>query len=256
MTERRAVTVTMEDHVAWITLDDVERRNSLNPVLVRQLADACAEIRRDPDLRAVVLRARGPVFSAGGDIDALGEPVEDPTAVYAGFRALSALPVPVVAAVHAPTIGAGVNFVLACDVVVAARSATFDPRFLDVAIHPGGGHLWRMEQRVGRQGAAAMVLFGETVTAREAERCGLIWRCVEDDDLLDVVRRMTARVVGRSPDLVRRTKATMRLSRSLTDPRMAADLEQVAQDWSMRQPGFAEAVRRLRERVRPRAGNP
>ncbi|GGO82764.1 enoyl-CoA hydratase-related protein [Nonomuraea cavernae] len=253
MTERRAVTVTMEDHVAWITLDDVERRNSLNPVLVGQLAAACAEVRDDRDVRAVVLRARGPVFSAGGDIDALGVPAEDPTAVYAGFRALAGLPVPVLAAVHAPVIGAGVNFVLACDVVVAARSATFDPRFLDVAIHPGGGHLWRMEQRAGRQGTAAMVLFGDTVTAEEAERCGLVWRCVEDDDLLDVSRRLTARVAGRSPELVRRTKATMRLSRSLTDPRMAAELEQAAQDWSMRQPSFTEAVRRLRDLVRTRA---
>ncbi|MFI6705063.1 enoyl-CoA hydratase-related protein [Nonomuraea sp. NPDC050478] len=248
--DRKAVLVEVEDHVAWITLDDVRRRNSLNPVLVGQLAEACAGLGRD--VRAVVLRANGPVFSSGGDMDALGTPADDPTAVYRGFDALAALPVPVLAAVHAPMIGAGVSFALACDVVVAARSATFDPRFLDLAIHPGGGHLWRMEQRVGRQGTAAMVLFGDRLTAEEAERRGLIWRCVADGELMDTARRMAARVAGRSPDAVRRAKATMRLSRSLTDPRMAAGVEQIAQDWSMRQPAFTDAVAALRERVRRR----
>jgi enoyl-CoA hydratase len=254
MTGRRAVTVDIADHVAWITLDDAGRRNSLSPALVGQLADACAGVADDPDVRVVVLGARGPVFSAGGDIDALGAPAADPTAVYRGFDALAALPVPVLGAVHAPVIGAGVSFVLACDVVVAGRAATFDPRFLDLAIHPGGGHLWRMEQRVGRQGTAAMILFGEALTAEEAQRYGLVWRCVDDAELTGVAGRMAARVARRAPEAVRRTKATMRLSRAITAPRMAAAVEQVAQDWSMRQPAFTDAVRRLRERVRPGPG--
>jgi enoyl-CoA hydratase len=248
--DERPVVVEVADHVAWITLNDVPRRNSLNPALVGRLAEACETL--DRDVRAVVLRANGPVFSSGGDLDALGAPADDPAAVYRGFDALAALPMPVLAAVHAPMIGAGVSFALACDVVVAGRSATFDPRFLDLAIHPGGGHLWRMEQRVGRQGTAAMVLFGDALTAEEAERRGLIWRCVEDDELMDVARRMAARVAGRSPDAVRRAKATMRLSRSITGPRMAAEIEQIAQDWSMRQPDFHEAVSKLRERLRRR----
>lgn len=252
MTARQAVTLTVTDHVAWITLADVARRNSLNPVLVEQLAQACAEVAANDEARVVVLRAEGPVFSAGGDIDSLGAPAQDPTAVYRGFRALESLAVPVLAAVHAPVIGAGVNFLLACDVIVAGRGATFDPRFLDVAIHPGGGHLWRMRQRVGEQGTAAMVIFGDPLTAAEAQERGLIWRCVDDDELAAVVGRLAARVVGRSPELVRRTKATLRVSRSLTDPRMAAEIEQVAQDWSQRQPAHGEAVARIRERLRSR----
>ncbi|WP_055480010.1 enoyl-CoA hydratase-related protein [Sphaerimonospora mesophila] len=252
VTERQAVRLAVEEQIAWITLADVERRNSLNPVLVGQLAEACAEITRAREARAVVLRAEGPVFSAGGDLGSLGVPADDPTAVYRGFEALAGLPIPVLAAVHAPVIGAGVSFVLACDVVVAARSATFDPRFLDVAIHPGGGHMWRLEQRVGRQGVAAMVLFGDVLTAEEAELRGLVWRSVEDGELLDVVNRMAARAAGRSPELVRRTKATMRLSRALTDPVMAAEIEQIGQDWSVRQPAHAEAVARLRDRIRRR----
>ncbi len=252
MTERQAVTLSVANHVASITLVDVLRRNSLNPLLVEQLAAACAEVAADGEVRVAVLRAEGPVFSAGGDIDSLGAPADDPTAVYRGFRALEALTVPVLAAVHAPVIGAGVNFLLACDVIVAARGATFDPRFLDVAIHPGGGHLWRMRQRIGEQGTAAMVIFGDTLTAQEAQERGLIWRCVDDGALGEVVDRLAARVAARSPDLVRRTKATLRVTRSLTDPAMAAEIEQVAQDWSMRQPAFTEAVSRLHERIRSR----
>jgi enoyl-CoA hydratase/carnithine racemase len=250
MADPEAVTLRVADHIAWITLADVRRRNSLNPTLVDQLASACAQAAQDPDVRVVVLRAEGPIFSAGGDLDSLGEPGRDIREVYRGFQALESLAVPVIAAVHAPVIGAGVNFILACDVVVAARSATFDPRFLDIGIHPGGGHLWRMRQRVGEQGTAALVLCGDVLTAEEAQERGLIWRCVEDAELLDVVGRLAAKVVSRSPEVVRRTKATLRIMRGLTDPKMAAEIEQIAQEWSMRQPAFTEAVARLRERIR------
>ena len=250
MATRTAVTLSVEERVAWITLVDVGRRNSTNEVLVEQLTQACAAVRDDRGVHAVVLRAEGPVFSAGGDLDSLGTRPADPTAVYRGFAALAALPVPTLAAVHGPTIGAGVNFILPCDVVVAGRSATFDPRFLDLAIHPGGGHLWRLEQRLGRQGAAALILFGESISAAEAQRCGLIWKCVADDDLLEVVSAMAARAAGRPRELVRRTKSVLSLSRALTEPAMAASLEQVAQDWSVRQPDHAEAVRRVRDGVR------
>jgi enoyl-CoA hydratase len=250
MATRTAVTLSIADRVAWITLVDVGRRNSTNEVLVEQLTNACAAVAADREVRAVVLKADGPVFSAGGDLDSLGTTPADSTAVYRGFRALAGLAVPTLAAVHGPVIGAGVNFILPCDVVVAAHRATFDPRFLDLAIHPGGGHLWRLEQRIGRQGAAALILFGESITAAEAANCGLIWKCVPDDELLPVVTAMAVRAARRPTELVRRTKSVLSLSRALTDPAMAASIEQDAQDWSMRQPEHADAVRRVRERVR------
>ncbi len=250
--DRTAVTVAVRDRVAEVTLVDVGRRNSCNPVLVQQLARICADLRRDRSVHVVVLRAEGPVFSAGGDVDSLLEPSGDPAAVYDGFTALASLPVPVVAAVHAPVIGAGVNFLLACDAVVAARSVTFDIRFLDVGIHPGGGFLTRMQERIGRQGTAALILFGDVVTAEEAQHCGLVWRSVADDELGAVVGGLAARVAGRDRELLRRTKATLGLGPALSVGRMAAEVEQVAQDWSQRQPAYLAGVERLRERVRRR----
>lgn len=250
--ERTAVTVEVRDRVAALTLVDAGRRNSCNPVLVGQLAQACERLRRDPSVHVVVLRAEGPVFSAGGDVDSLLDPSGDPAAVYRGFAALAALPVPVLAAVHAPVIGAGVNFLLACDVVVAAADARFDLRFLDVGIHPGGGYLRRLEERIGRQGAAALILVGDVVTAAEAERCGLVWRCVPGEELEPVVSGLAAKVAGRDRELLRRTKATLALGPALSVGRMAAEVEQLAQDWSQHQPAYLEGVERLRARVRPR----
>ncbi|RBY84763.1 enoyl-CoA hydratase/isomerase family protein [Blastococcus sp. TF02A-26] len=249
--ERTAVSVRVHDAVAEVTLVDVGRRNSCNPVLVDQLARACERLRQDRSVHVVVLRAEGPVFSAGGDVDSLLEPSGDPTAVYRGFAALAALPVPVVAAVHAPVIGAGVNFLLACDVVVAAESVTFDIRFLDIGIHPGGGYLTRMQERIGRQGTAALVLFGDRITAEEAQRCGLVWRTVPDADLDETVRGLTSRVAARDRELLRRTKATLALGGALSVGRTAGEVEQIAQDWSQRQPAYLEGVERLRARVRP-----
>ena len=107
-------------------------------------------------------------------MDDLLEPKAPLEAMYAGFEAIAAAPVPTVAAVGGAAVGAGVNVALACDVIVCSPSARFDPRWLDVGIHPGGGNLWLLRERVGRQAAAALVLCGESVDGDEAARMG--WR--------------------------------------------------------------------------------
>ena len=99
-----------------------------------------------------MLTAEPPVFCAGGSLDALLSRDVPLAACYAGFLALADAPVPTIAAVASPAIGAGVNLPLACDVILAAPGARFDPRWLDVGIHPGGGHLWRLAQRIGAAG--------------------------------------------------------------------------------------------------------
>jgi enoyl-CoA hydratase len=160
--------------------------------------------------------------------------------------------VPTIALVTGPAVGAGVNLALACDVIVAGESARFDPRFLDVGIHPGGGHLWRLTERVGPQGAAALSLLGDTLTGPEAAARGLAWRCVPDAEGLDLALSFARRAAGRSPELVQRTKRTLRESRPLTDPVAASALELEAQEWSVRQPHFARTVERIRTQLRAR----
>jgi len=248
------VLVDVADDIAWITLNDPARRNCVSARLSVALAEVCEEIAGNSKIRVAVLTGAGSTFSAGGDIDSLTRRDQPLEVLYRGFRGLASLPVPVIAAVNGPAVGAGMNFALSCDVIVAGMSARFDPRFLDIGIHPGGGHLWRLQRLVGTQAAAAMVILGESVSAEHAERIGLVWRAVGDDELVATVRALATRVAGRSPELVRRTKASLVASQGITHERMAIDLEQVAQQWSMSRPAFAEGVRTLREKLTSRTG--
>jgi enoyl-CoA hydratase/carnithine racemase len=246
------VEVSVDDGVAWVVLNDPGRRNCVSEALSLELAARCAALGEDPDVRAVVLTGAGSVFSAGGDLEALSSG-RISTETYRAFDALAELSIPTLAAVNGPAVGAGLSFALACDVVVAAESARFDARFLDLGIHPAGGFLWRLQRRVGAQAAAALVLFGDALSSAEAAAVGLVWRCVPDDQLEPVARRLASRAAGRSAELVRRTKATLRAEVSITDQRLAGDIELVAQRWSTSRPAFAEGVRLARERLaRPR----
>jgi enoyl-CoA hydratase/carnithine racemase len=243
------VQVELSDGVAVITMNDVARRNSVTAQLSLEVARACAELALNSDARAVILASAAPAFSAGGDVDSLANPSGSLDTVYKGFAALAGLNVPTIAAVNGPAVGAGVNWALACDVIVAAESARFDPRFLDIGIHPGGGHLWRLRDRVGRQAAAALVLMGESLTGREAAEKGLAWTCVADAELMDECRRLAVRAAGRSGELVRRTKSTLNASAGITNLRDASDLEHVAQAWSMTRPAFKEGVAALQQKL-------
>ena len=244
------VSVVISDGIAVITLDDERRRNCVSAKLSTDLATVCEAVNQDPTVRTVILTGAGGVFSAGGDIDSLNDPNRDLAAAYKGFAGLGSLVVPTIAAVNGPAVGAGLNFALACDVIIAGRSARFDPSFLDIGIHPGGGHLWRLSRLVGRQATAAMVIMGEKLDAEQAQARGLIWRAVDDAELMTEARRLAGRVASRSPELVRRTKASLRASLPIMDERLAIDLELVAQEWSMSRPAFVEGSKALKERVR------
>ncbi|WP_261567331.1 enoyl-CoA hydratase-related protein [Frankia gtarii] len=245
------VTVEHTGGVAILRLDDPKRRNALSPAMSSALAGA-VDTALAAGAGAMVLTASPPVFCSGGSLDDLISPVVPLRDSYAGFQRLADAPVPTIAAVAGAAIGAGVNLPLACDVVLATPSASFDPRFLDVGIHPGGGHLWRLAGRVGEQGAAALVLCGDRLTGEEAAAAGLAWRCVDDDDLLETALVLARRAAGRPRDLVIRTKSTLRAGRAVTSPAQAAELELAAQEWSVTRPGYTEHLIELRDRLRSR----
>jgi enoyl-CoA hydratase len=234
--------------VGLIRLADPEHRNVLSKQLSDDLA-ASVQWTLDHDARAIVLSAEPPVFSAGGSLDGLISGEFPLSEMYGGFLALAAAPVPTIAVVGGPAIGAGVNLPLACDVILVSPSARFDPRFLDVGIHPGGGHLWRLARRIGVQGVNALVLCGDVLTGAEAVDYGLAWRCVPDDELDGLAMRFAERVAARSAELVRRTKMSISASVGLADVEDAMAIELAAQQWSIEQPEFVATVRGLRERL-------
>jgi enoyl-CoA hydratase len=237
-----------EDGTAVVTLADPDHRNALRLEMVRALA-AAVEGAVAAGAGALVLAAEPPVFCAGGSLDDLLAPRAPLADSYAAMQALAGAPVVTVAAVGGAAIGAGANLPLACDVVVTSPSARFDLRWLDVGIHPGGGHFWRLERRIGRQAAAALVLCGDVVDGREAERIGLAWRCVNNDGgLLAEARRLAARAAGRDRELVARAKAVLSATADAGDVEAAAAVELEAQAWSMARPGFRERLESLRQR--------
>lgn len=232
--------------VGVVTLADPGRRNALSPELSSDLASAVSSS-LSAGARALVLAADPPVFCAGGSLDELLSPTVPLEDTYAGLLALDACPVVTVAAVGGPAIGAGVNLPLACDVVVVSPSAVFDPRWLDVAIHPGGGHLWRLSRRVGPQLTAAMVLCGETLSGPEAVTAGLAYRCVPDAEVLAVSLSLARAAARRDAALVARTKATLRATPPSLDAAIAGEL--AAQRWSMSRPEFTATVDAIRTRL-------
>lgn len=246
---------SMDNGVARLRLADPRHRNALSKRLSDDLAVA-VDTALAQDARAILLTAAPPVFCAGGSLEGLLDRTTPLAEMYAGTTRLADAPVPTIAAVSGPAIGAGVNLALACDIVIASTNARFDPRFLDAGIHPGGGHLWRLARRIGVQGAAALVLCGDMLTGREAAAHGLAWRCVDDAEVEATALRLARRAAERSAPLVRRTKTSLRDSTVLADAADAAALELRAQQWSVEQPEFAEAVRRIRQRLNERGGTP
>ena len=191
------------------------------------------------------------MFCAGGSLDDLDRPDIDLRGAYAGFLRVAAAPVPTIAVVAGAAIGAGVNLPLACDVVLASPDARFDPRFLDVGIHPGGGHLWRLRERIGRQGAAALVLCGDTLDGDEAVAAGLALALPSRPTTCCRSRTGSPCAPPRRPRaLVMRTKATLDALTGVTTSDEAVEIELAAQQWSIEQPAFAEALARIRAQIK------
>lgn len=244
------VHVERHGRVAVLALDDPGRRNALTLELVDAVASAMDALESDDGVGAVVVTGAGPAFCAGADLSQLGESRHDGLlAIYEGFLRIARSPLPTLAAVNGAAVGAGMNLALGCDVRLAARSARFDTRFLDLGIHPGGGHTWMFQRIAGRQTTMAAVVFGEVLDGAEAERVGLVWRCVDDDALIDRSVAMAERAASAPPELSRRVKRTIRDVSSLDDHDAAVERELEDQLWSMDQPEFAQRLADLQRRI-------
>lgn len=244
------VKTEIRDRVALVTLRDPERRNALSLDMADAVAEALGSLQASRDVGAVVLTGAPPAFSAGADLDDLEHASRSRLRrIYDGFLAVYRFPFPTVAAVNGPAVGAGLNLALACDLRIAARSARFESRFLDLALHPGGGHTWMLNRLLGPEGAAALVSFGESLDGDAAVRRGLAWSCVDDDRLLEEACRMAARAAAAPERLTRRIKATLRATAAIRGQDEAVDLELDAQLWSVEQPEFRDRLEALKKKI-------
>jgi enoyl-CoA hydratase len=253
VTDVGTVQVDRKDRVAIVTLDDPDRRNALNLGMVDEIVAAFDALEADEAVGGVVVTGAPPAFCAGADLGNLREAGrEGLKAIYEGFLRVGRSTLPTVAAVNGAAVGAGMNLALVCDLRLAARRARFDTRFVDLGLHPGGGHTWMLLNAVGPQTAKAMVLFGQVLDGEAAAAAGLAWRCVDDDVLVDEAIALAARAAEGPRELVTEVKRTITDMASLDVHDEAVDREIEPQLWSSGQPWFAERIAALQARISKR----
>jgi 2-(1,2-epoxy-1,2-dihydrophenyl)acetyl-CoA isomerase len=207
--------------VTWLTLNRPERLNSFNLQMHQELRAALQRVQQDAGARVVVLTGAGRAFCAGQDLQErravpgrppadLGDSIEQNYAPL--FMAIRELPVPVVAAVNGVAAGSGANLALACDIVVAARSASFTQPFTRIGLMPDMGGTWVLPRRIGSARASGMALLAEPVSAEQAEQWGMIWRCVDDAELRASVDAIVERLQSAAPLALAETKRALQLS--------------------------------------------
>jgi enoyl-CoA hydratase len=250
------VLTDIADGVATLTLNNPDERNTLTGPMVEEIVAAMDTIEADASIGALVVTGAPPAFCAGANLGNLGSADGSSLGnVYEGFLRIARSPLPTLAAVNGAAVGAGMNLALGCDVRLAARRARFDTRFLQLGLHPGGGHTWMFRRQVGPQATMAAVVFGEVLDGAEAERVGLVYRCVDDDALLAEAHTMAARAAAAPRELAIVTKTTIRDMAAVPDHPAAVERELEPQLWSTRQPWFAERLAAMREKIsRGRSG--
>jgi 2-(1,2-epoxy-1,2-dihydrophenyl)acetyl-CoA isomerase len=182
--------------IARITLNRPDRLNSFTNGMHGELRDALAKVHRDRDLRVLLLTGAGRAFCAGQDLSdravAPGAaPVDLGASIENNYRplvlALRALPLPVVCAVNGVAAGAGANIALACDLVIATKSASFIQPFCKLGLVPDSGGTYFLPRLVGTARALGLAMTAEKLSAAQAADWGLIWQCVDDAEFSGTV---------------------------------------------------------------------
>ncbi|WJV41612.1 2-(1,2-epoxy-1,2-dihydrophenyl)acetyl-CoA isomerase PaaG [Raoultella terrigena] len=185
---------TVEQGVMTITLNRPDRLNSFNDLMHQQLAESLTQAERDDSVRCLLITGAGRGFCAGQDLNDRNVDPSDPApdlglSVERFYnplvRRLAALPKPVIAAVNGVAAGAGATLALGCDMVLAARSASFVMAFSRLGLVPDCGGSWFLPRVAGRARAMGLALLGEKLSAEQAAQWGMIWQLVEDAELAD-----------------------------------------------------------------------
>ncbi|QVQ51522.1 enoyl-CoA hydratase/isomerase family protein [Spiractinospora alimapuensis] len=204
----KSVEYEVKGTAAWITLNRPDQRNALSAEVIDGVSRALDTARRAAAVRSVVFAANGPMFCAGADLkNVLGDlDGSDGAALRRFLRSASTLfdkiaahPQPVVAAVHGAAIAGGLELVLACDVVVAARSATFADGHARYGMFPAGGASIRLPRRIGVNNAKRLMFTAESWSAERMRSVGLVSEVVDDDELPATVTSLTQRIGRFSP---------------------------------------------------------
>ena len=260
--ERTPVIVVREAGVLTLILNRPQRLNALNPALIEAVNHELARARDDQDIRAVLLTGIGRGFCAGADLagGGPGEPGADGKPDLGAamdrlfnpmIRNIRTLAKPVVAAVNGVAAGGGANLALACDIVLAARSARFDQAFVRISLMPDLGGTWFLPHIVGDARARALAMLGASLPAEEAERMGMVWQVLDDGLLMGEASEL-ARQLAAGPTLsYAAIKKAMNLAPTNTLDQQL-DLERDSQRALGRSDDFREGVAAFLAKRAPR----
>ncbi len=243
MPDFETILLTRTGGVARITLNRPDRLNSFTKAMHAELAVALDSA---ADARVIVLTGAGRGFCAGQDLNdravAPGEPVDLGETVDSSWnpliRRLATMPQPVIAMVNGVAAGAGANIALACDLVIAAKSAKFIQSFAALGLIPDSGGSWHLPRLVGQARALGLALTGDPLPAQQAADWGLIWKCVDDEDLEQQTFALSAKLAALPPLGLAAIKSIIRTTGSRT-----LDEELDLQRDEMRRLGFTRDYR-------------
>ena len=203
-------TIKYDEHekVGTITLNRPEKRNAINECMIEELVDCINCCGEHEDIRAIILTGGGKAFCSGGDI------VETPpprakkflNALHSAFLEIRRVPKPVIAAVNGPAIGGGFALALACDIIIASRSARFNSHYVLIGVSPDCGMSYMLPRLLGDKRATWLMFTGEMVDAQKGYEMGFVNRVVEDDQLLNETNLIAKRLAESATLAIARTK--------------------------------------------------
>jgi 2-(1,2-epoxy-1,2-dihydrophenyl)acetyl-CoA isomerase len=255
-----AVVTTRRGGYRILRLNRPHRLNAFNESMHLALRVALMEAEADKDCRALVITGSGRGFCTGQDLTTRLAKEPGEARVLGGaleayynplVRRIRAMPFPVVAAVNGVAAGAGVNIALACDIVIAARSATFVQAFALIGLIPDSGGTWFLPRLVGSARARGLAMLAEPLTADDAEKWGMIWKTVDDDRLeieTATVCQRLLRMPAKGLALIKRALDTS--AGNSLDTQL--DLERDLQREASMNPDYQEGVRAFLEKRKPK----
>jgi len=248
------------DGVAVITLNRPDKLNAFTTAMHGELKAALDDIKQDDAVRVLVLTGAGRAFCAGQDLsDRAVAPGGEPRDLGASLdttynplvRTLRNLELPVISAVNGVAAGAGANIALAADIVLAARSATFIQAFCKLGLVPDSGGTYILPRLVGRARAMGLALLGDKLTADRAEDIGLIWKAVDDDDLMTEVMALARHLATQPTTGLAMIKKAINASLG-NDLDTQLDLERDLQRIAGRTADYQEGVNAFLEKRAPK----
>lgn len=209
-----AVLSEIRNGAMWVTLNRPDALNAISPDVVAGIDAALQQAASDDAVRAVVLTGTGRAFCAGADLkflrnDAGGEVSFDRflASILAMMERIETCPRPVIAALNGMALAGGLELVLCCDLVIAARSAKIGDAHANYGLLPGGGSSVRLPRKIGPTRAKYLLFTGEFVPAADLVAAGLVNEVVDDADLVPAVERLVAKLAPKSSLVLRRMKA-------------------------------------------------